>query len=151
MIRILISILFATAPALAVAETLGSDLFELDCPRCLERVTTVAYPTVAEGRAHWDKLSADEKRKLQGLFQDKYLFSGDHLAWDPWNKRLKAFSGYVWHSWSQQVQSMERLAKFDFEWVIPGHGRLTQLAAGTQKKAMTEVIAWMKEQKTNRD
>lgn len=42
-----------------------SDVFELDCPNCQGYVTAVAHPTIAEGRANWDKISADEKREIE--------------------------------------------------------------------------------------
>ena len=33
------------------------------------------------------------------LYRDKYLFTGDHLAWSPNRKSLTAFRSVCWYSW----------------------------------------------------
>jgi glyoxylase-like metal-dependent hydrolase (beta-lactamase superfamily II) len=57
------------------------------------------------------------------LFRDTFLFTGDHLWWSEERGRLHASRGVCWYSWSEQVRSLERLLEFEFEWVLPGHGR----------------------------
>lgn len=52
------------------------------------------------------------------------LFTGDHLWWNPVKGRLSASRSYNWHSWEQQLRSLEKLLSFDFTWVLPGHGFL---------------------------
>jgi glyoxylase-like metal-dependent hydrolase (beta-lactamase superfamily II)/ferredoxin len=61
------------------------------------------------------------------LFQDRFLFTGDHLDWDRDKQRLAASQDYCWYSWRQQAESMARLADFRFEWVLPGHGQRVHL------------------------
>ena len=56
------------------------------------------------------------------LYENRYLFSGDHLAWSLEREDLTAFRDACWFDWSEQTRSMERLAGFAFEWVLPGHG-----------------------------
>ena len=56
------------------------------------------------------------------LYRDRFLFTGDHVWWDPESRRLAASRRYCWHSWSEQRRSMERLLDRSFEWVLPGHG-----------------------------
>ncbi len=56
------------------------------------------------------------------LVRDTFLFSGDHL-WGDADGRLGASRAVCWFDWGAQTQSMERLAAFSFEWVLPGHGR----------------------------
>lgn len=63
------------------------------------------------------------------LVDDTYLFSGDSLAWDEDTGKLYAFRDYCWWSWPAQLDSLERLAKKKFRWVLPGHGRRTPVAA----------------------
>jgi glyoxylase-like metal-dependent hydrolase (beta-lactamase superfamily II)/ferredoxin len=58
------------------------------------------------------------------LYRDKYLFTGDHLAWSPARNTLTAFRSACWYSWAAQTRSMERLLDYGFEWVLPGHGRI---------------------------
>jgi glyoxylase-like metal-dependent hydrolase (beta-lactamase superfamily II) len=56
------------------------------------------------------------------LYRDRYLFTGDHLAWSRRQSRLVAFRDACWYSWPEQICSMERLLDFSFEWILPGHG-----------------------------
>jgi glyoxylase-like metal-dependent hydrolase (beta-lactamase superfamily II)/ferredoxin len=61
------------------------------------------------------------------LFRERFLFTGDHLAWDRHGEELEAYRDYCWYSWRLQVESMGRLAAFPFEWVLPGHGQRAHL------------------------
>jgi hypothetical protein len=56
--------------------------------------------------------------------------SGDHLDWDRDQQHLSASEDYCCYSWPQQAESMERLADYRFEWVLPGHGQKVDLPAG---------------------
>ena len=68
------------------------------------------------------------------LFQERFLFTGDHLAWDRDARRLTAFEDYCWYSWPQQAESMARLAAYCFEWVLPGHGQRVHLPAAEMRR-----------------
>jgi glyoxylase-like metal-dependent hydrolase (beta-lactamase superfamily II) len=57
------------------------------------------------------------------LYRDTFLFTGDHLWWNPVRGMLSASKTYNWHSWPAQLRSLERLLEFDFRWVLPGHGQ----------------------------
>jgi glyoxylase-like metal-dependent hydrolase (beta-lactamase superfamily II)/ferredoxin len=63
------------------------------------------------------------------LFQERFLFTGDHLDWDRDKQHLAASKDYCWYSWPQQAKSMKRLAAHRFEWVLPGHGQRVHLPA----------------------
>jgi glyoxylase-like metal-dependent hydrolase (beta-lactamase superfamily II)/ferredoxin len=78
------------------------------------------------------------------LYRDKFLFTGDHLAWDPDDATLIAFRGACWYSWSEQIESMERLLDYRFEWVLPGHGRPVSLPSNEMHAKLEQCIAWMK-------
>lgn len=78
------------------------------------------------------------------LFQGTYLFTGDHLAWSPSRGHLYAFRDACWFDWRAQVESMERLAEFEFEWVLPGHGRRARLERSQSRAQMQRCVAWMK-------
>src|SRR4029453_7249069 len=51
------------------------------------------------------------------LYRNRYLFTGDHLWWNPEKNRLGASRSVCWHSWPEQTRSMEELLSFSFEWV----------------------------------
>jgi glyoxylase-like metal-dependent hydrolase (beta-lactamase superfamily II)/ferredoxin len=57
------------------------------------------------------------------LYRD-FLFTGDHLYWNPEKRRLSASRAYNWSSWERQLESLDKLLAFDFRYVLPGHGAL---------------------------
>ena len=77
------------------------------------------------------------------LYRDEYLFTGDHLAWSEARGHLYAFRSACWYSWSEQIRAMERLLDYDFEWVLPGHGRPVHLPRKQMRKSLEKCIAWM--------
>lgn len=93
----------------------------------------VAIPTPGHTRGH-----------MVLLYKNKFLFTGDHLAWSPGRETLTAFRGACWYSWPEQTRSMERLIGYDFEWVLPGHGYIHRDNAGNMRNQIEQLIAWMK-------
>ena len=78
------------------------------------------------------------------LYQDCFLFTGDHLAWDEDESMLTAFHDYCWYSWPEQICSMEKLSEYRFEWVLPGHGRRYHAASCEEmQKELRACIGWM--------
>jgi glyoxylase-like metal-dependent hydrolase (beta-lactamase superfamily II)/ferredoxin len=105
-------------------------------------------------------LEGDEPRELAGdllaiptpghtrghmvlLYRNRYLFSGDHLWWSPGGS-LGASSSYCWYSWTKQIASMERLLEYDFEWVLPGHGRRGRADRSEMRRQLEDCIDRMK-------
>lgn len=76
-------------------------------------------------------------------FRERFLFTGDHLAWDRDARRLLAFRNHCWYSWPRQVESMRRLAQYSFDWVLPGHGQRVQLPAEEMQRQMQELVVRM--------
>jgi glyoxylase-like metal-dependent hydrolase (beta-lactamase superfamily II)/ferredoxin len=91
-----------------------------------------AIPTPGHTRGH-----------MTLLVQDRYLFTGDHLAWDREREQLTAFRDYCWHSWSKQRQSMARLLEFSFEWVLPGHGQRVHLPREKMRVELSALVERM--------
>jgi glyoxylase-like metal-dependent hydrolase (beta-lactamase superfamily II) len=77
------------------------------------------------------------------IYEQKYLFSGDHLAWSEENNRLIAFKNACWYSWKELVLSMQRLADYPFEWVLPGHGRRYHNDLESMARAMQECLSFL--------
>ncbi|MEL6380936.1 MAG: MBL fold metallo-hydrolase [Cyanobacteria bacterium J06626_18] len=80
------------------------------------------------------------------LYQNRFLFTGDHLAWSPQLQHLYAFRRACWYSWAEQIESMEKLAAYSFEWVLPGHGRRYHADVETIHQQMEKCLTWMKTQ-----
>src|SRR5205085_11183936 len=78
------------------------------------------------------------------LYKNKFLFTGDHLAWSPVKETLTAFKSVAWYSWPEQTRSMEKLLAYDFEWVLPGHGRIHQDTVDSMRAHLRYCIEWMK-------
>jgi glyoxylase-like metal-dependent hydrolase (beta-lactamase superfamily II)/ferredoxin len=81
------------------------------------------------------------------LYNQQYLFSGDHLAWSEEKGHLIAFRYACWYSWTELIQSMQKLAAYSFEWVLPGHGRRFHSDRATMHQQMQTCIEWMSIQK----
>jgi glyoxylase-like metal-dependent hydrolase (beta-lactamase superfamily II)/ferredoxin len=81
------------------------------------------------------------------LYREKFLFTGDHLAWSRRRGHLVAFRDACWFSWKEQTRSMEKLLDFSFEWVLPGHGSWHHAASpAAMRRELERCVAWMKEQ-----
>jgi glyoxylase-like metal-dependent hydrolase (beta-lactamase superfamily II) len=79
------------------------------------------------------------------LYNDKFLFTGDHLEWDASLPGLGAYRDFCWYDWKEQIKSMERLKDYRFEWVLPGHGRRQKLPAGHMQTELSRLIEQMKQ------
>lgn len=68
------------------------------------------------------------------LLDDGTLFTGDSLAWDPHASDLWAEQSVCWHSWPDQLASLERLTAHDFVRVVPSHGALGPTLPATRMR-----------------
>ncbi|MBW4648568.1 MAG: MBL fold metallo-hydrolase [Kastovskya adunca ATA6-11-RM4] len=78
------------------------------------------------------------------LYNNKFLFTGDHLAWSDELNQLIAFRRVCWYSWPELIESMGRLANYSFEWVLPGHGRRHHADTETMQQQMQQCLQWMR-------
>lgn len=77
------------------------------------------------------------------LYRDQFLFSGDHLAWSDRLQQLYAFRNACWYSWTELGKSMARLATYNFEWVLPGHGRRFHSDLATMQQQMRKCLEYI--------
>lgn len=78
------------------------------------------------------------------LYQNRFLFTGDHLAWSPRRQTLTAFPSVAWYSWPEQTRSMEKLLQYSFEWVLPGHGDIHHASVREMREHLEQCVTWMK-------
>jgi glyoxylase-like metal-dependent hydrolase (beta-lactamase superfamily II)/ferredoxin len=71
------------------------------------------------------------------LFAKKFLFTGDHLAANDDGSGLIVFDDVCWYSMEEQLRSVAKLRDFDFEWVLPGHGRRAHFDVDRMKRELT--------------
>jgi glyoxylase-like metal-dependent hydrolase (beta-lactamase superfamily II)/ferredoxin len=93
----------------------------------------VAIPTPGHTRGH-----------MVFLYKNRFLFTGDHLAWSETRETLTAFPSVAWYSWTRQTESMSKLLNYDFEWILPGHGSLHHDTKQNMRYHLQSCIAWMK-------
>ncbi|KAI9133527.1 MBL fold metallo-hydrolase [Acaryochloris sp. CCMEE 5410] len=77
------------------------------------------------------------------LLHKHFLFTGDHLAWSAGSNRLVGFRRYCWYSWDEQIQSMHKLLNYDFDWILPGHGRRYHASLDDMPQQIKNCIAVM--------
>ena len=54
------------------------------------------------------------------------------------------FREVCWYSWPELVVSTEKLLNYEFEWVLPGHGRRFHASKELMKMEMKKCLEWMK-------
>ena len=91
------------------------------------------------------RLPATRRGHAVLLYREKFLFTGDHLAWSRRRGSLVAFRDACWYSWTEQIRSMESLLDIPFEWVLPGHGGWKRFATALEaREALARCLDWMR-------
>lgn len=85
------------------------------------------------------------KGQMVLLYKNKYLFSGDHIWWSTGLKAIGVMQDYCWYSWDKWLESIEKLLKYRFEWIMPGHGRICKREP---EQMHTEIKAFLKSTKS---
>jgi glyoxylase-like metal-dependent hydrolase (beta-lactamase superfamily II)/ferredoxin len=78
------------------------------------------------------------------LYRERFLFTGDHLWWNPHTKSLEAPTRLMWRKWTL-IDSLRKLLDYRFEWVLAGHGDRVCLSAADMRAHLEALI----ERRTN--
>ncbi|BFU94764.1 MAG: Metallo-beta-lactamase superfamily hydrolase [Nitrospira sp.] len=73
------------------------------------------------------------------LYKERFLFTGDHLWWEPDSGRLGAPKSLVWDR-EQLIQSIEKLLHHRFEWVLAGHGHRVRLSPDLLRRKLEDLL-----------
>jgi glyoxylase-like metal-dependent hydrolase (beta-lactamase superfamily II)/ferredoxin len=73
------------------------------------------------------------------LYDQRFLFTGDHLWWDPNTRSLDAPKRLVWRS-RPMVQSIGKLLNYRFEWVLAGHGDRIKLPPQDMRQQLQRLV-----------
>ncbi|CAE7781249.1 unnamed protein product [Symbiodinium sp. CCMP2592] len=85
------------------------------------------------------------------LYKDRFLFTGDSLAFSPAKGHLHAFRIQTFQSWSLQAESLQRLLPYNFCWVLPGHGDWKKYDTAAEAQAdLRTCVDWMLQQESGR-
>lgn len=77
------------------------------------------------------------------LYRERFLFSGDHVAWSERLGHVYAFRSACWYDWDVQTDAMRRLAQHRFAWILPGHGRRCHFPPERMREEVLRAAAWM--------
>ncbi|CAE7207218.1 unnamed protein product [Symbiodinium natans] len=81
------------------------------------------------------------------LYKDRFLFTGDSLAFSPAKGHLHAHRIQTFQSWKLQEQSLQKLLSYDFCWVLPGHGDWKKYETASEaRQDLRKCLAWMLQQ-----
>ncbi|ULA60685.1 MAG: Metallo-beta-lactamase superfamily hydrolase [Nitrospira sp.] len=73
------------------------------------------------------------------LYRDRFLFTGDHLWWDPETNELGSPQQLVWDADALR-QSIATLTSYSFEWVLAGHGGRIHLPQADMRMALQTLV-----------
>lgn len=110
----------------------------------IERVLTGREPVELDGELLAIPTPGHTRGHTVLLYRNRYLFSGDHLWWSASLDSLNASDRVCWYSWTEQTRSMERLLDYNFEWVLPGHGRRAHLSSSLMRAQLDQCVTRMK-------
>lgn len=74
------------------------------------------------------------------LYKEKFLFTGDHVWWEPRTQSLGAPQRLVWRA-KVMVASLGKLLNYRFEWVLAGHGDRIKLPVDMMHAKLRDLIA----------
>lgn len=73
------------------------------------------------------------------LYRDRFLFTGDHLWWEPEVRELASPRQLVWNA-AALHRSIEQLTNCSFEWVLAGHGGRVWLPQSEMRAAVRDLV-----------
>ena len=73
------------------------------------------------------------------LYRERFLFTGDHLWWDPHTQSLEAPTRLIWKKWTM-LDSLRKLLDYRFEWVLAGHGDRVRLSSTDMRAHLQALV-----------
>jgi glyoxylase-like metal-dependent hydrolase (beta-lactamase superfamily II)/ferredoxin len=73
------------------------------------------------------------------LYRERFLFTGDHLWWNPHSRSLESPTRLIWRKWSL-IDSLRKLLEYRFEWVLAGHGDRVRLSAADMRAHLLALV-----------
>jgi glyoxylase-like metal-dependent hydrolase (beta-lactamase superfamily II)/ferredoxin len=96
-------------------------------------------PVVATSHVQFIPVPGHTAGSLALLYDQRFLFTGDHLWWDREEHGLDVPSIRVWNE-EQLRNSTTRLLHHAFEWVLPGHGERMHLSPAGMKEEVQRLL-----------
>jgi len=82
------------------------------------------------------------------LYNQRFLFTGDHIWWD---RNIKGLGTPEQLLWDEKIllESIHKLLTYSFEWVLPGHGDRIQLTGPEMTRHLEQLLKRRRTMKTN--
>ncbi|HEU4686007.1 MAG TPA: MBL fold metallo-hydrolase [Nitrospira sp.] len=74
------------------------------------------------------------------LYKERYLFTGDHLWWNPLSEELESPRELV-RDHEDLIRSLEKLLDHPFSWVLAGHGDRVRLSPDAVRAKLRSLVA----------
>ena len=72
-------------------------------------------------------------------YREKFLFTGDHLWWNPQIQSFEAPKRLIWRA-RVLMASLEKLLSYRFEWVLAGHGDRVKLSVEEMRDQLIAML-----------
>lgn len=73
------------------------------------------------------------------LYKSRFLFTGDHLWWEPATRQLGSPRQLVWNH-DQLIHSIEKLLDYQFDWLLAGHGDRVHIRSDELREKVQELL-----------
>jgi len=73
------------------------------------------------------------------LYRKKFLFTGDHIWWNPLTRSLEAPNRLVWRK-RVLAESIHKLLDYRFEWILAGHGDRTRQSVEDMRALLQALV-----------
>jgi glyoxylase-like metal-dependent hydrolase (beta-lactamase superfamily II)/ferredoxin len=73
------------------------------------------------------------------LYKERFLFTGDHMWWEPDGQTLESPRQLVWDR-AAMFRSIVKLLDYRFQWVLAGHGDRIRLPAAEMKAKLQDLV-----------
>src|ERR1700680_4265733 len=130
-------------PKLRVPESVPGDFFVdstcIDCDTCRQIAPRIFGEADQSAFVRQQPHSIVERRSALHALVSCPTGSIGSLGGDSPKTVMGDFPLLV-EEWPRQVESIERLAAFDFEWVLPGHGQRVHLPAAQMREQLSQLV-----------
>jgi glyoxylase-like metal-dependent hydrolase (beta-lactamase superfamily II) len=73
------------------------------------------------------------------IYNEKFLFTGDHLWWNPQSQALEVPTRRIWRA-KVLTASIRKLLAYRFEWVLAGHGDRVKLSCEAMRGQLDALL-----------
>lgn len=112
---------------------------DVDATPSAERIIDGEDPVRVGPEFHIIPVPGHTAGSMALLYRERFLFTGDHLWWDPHTRSLEAPTRLIWRKWTM-IESIRKLLDYRFEWVLAGHGNRVHLSSMDMRRHLLALV-----------